>query len=197
MRRAGLVTLVLAAAAQAAPINGPTKTVQERQLSIGSPTGPGLPDPSFILLPPITGGMNPSDKRETKAVEERQFTIGDPSTGVITPPVILPPITGPINPSDKKRQVLGGSEPDPTKAKIESLELQLETLWHTLPVAKQIKAIEAELLKYGITVVESPDGTTTIITPGKRDEIVPDQTLPGGPFIPDVPIPGGPIVPSN
>ncbi|KAI1259630.1 hypothetical protein F5Y18DRAFT_433094 [Xylariaceae sp. FL1019] len=195
MRRAGLVALVLAAVAQAAPINRPTKTIKERQLSIGSPTGPDLPDPTFILLPPVTGGLNPSDKRDTQAVEERQFTIGDPSTGLITPPVVLPPTTGPIDPSEKKRQVLGGSAPDPTKAKIEALELHGPNPPN--PVAKQIKAIEAELLKYGITVVESPDGTTTIITPGKRDDIVPDPTIPGGPFIPSVPIPGGPIVPSN
>ncbi|KAI8624638.1 hypothetical protein F5Y19DRAFT_480382 [Xylariaceae sp. FL1651] len=215
MYRATLVSLALVALVHAAPITEPTKTVKERQITLGNPTtGETIPDPTFIILPPITGGLNPSTKRATKTVEERQFSWGDPSTGwgsgggqpsaPSASSTILPPITGGLNPSTKKRQVLGGSGPDPTQAKIISLELEYETLLQAFgsvaaapkPIQNRMKDIKSELLKYGITIVQSPDGTITTFVPGKRD-VLPDGVIPGGPLVPAKPIPGGPIVPSN
>ncbi|KAI1498876.1 hypothetical protein F5X99DRAFT_309046 [Biscogniauxia marginata] len=229
MLRVGLATLVLAAVVQAVPILEASKTIQERQFSWGDPStwfGAGnaqpSPEPTMIILPPIVGGINPSDKRATNTIHERQFSWGDPSTwfgsGNEQPPVptttILPPITGGINPSDKRQEDtigIGGSAPDPTQAKIKALELEFETLLHQFgahapwPIEKRLKAIKEELLKYGITIVESPDGTTTTFVPGKRDirgiipggPFIPSKSVPGGPIIPDPSIPGGPIRVSN
>ncbi|KAI0842216.1 hypothetical protein F5Y06DRAFT_171031 [Hypoxylon sp. FL0890] len=188
MHRAGLTALALAALASAAPITEPTKTVEERQIFIGDPWFPGSgsqpPPPTFTILPPITGGLEPSTKK-------RQDT------------VILPPITGGLEPSDKKRQDtigIGGGSTDPVKAHITALELEYETLIHTFgdhapkPVAKRIDDIKDELLtKYGITIVQSPDGTTTTFVPGKRDVI--DDYIPGGPMKPILSFPGGPMTP--
>lgn len=192
MHRAGLAALALAALASAAPITEPTKTVEERQFSIGDPgtwfpgTGTQPPPPTFTILPPITGGLEPSTKK-------RQDT------------VILPPITGGLEPSDKKKRQdtigIGDGSTDPVKAHITALELEYETLIHTFgahppkPVAKRIAAIADELLtKYGITIVQSPDGTTTTFVPGKRD-IVDDDYVPGGPLWPLPTFPGGPVTP--
>ncbi|KAI5918519.1 hypothetical protein F4810DRAFT_691758 [Camillea tinctor] len=230
MFRASITALALVAAARAAPVLEATKTVQERQFSWGDPStwfGPGgaqppVPSPTMIILPPIVGGIHPSDKRATSTVQARQFTWGDPGTWFIPgneqPPspttIILPPITGGLNPSDKRQEDtigLGGSTLDPTQAKIKSLELEFETLLHQFgtqgpwPVAQRLKAIKEELLKYGITIVESPDGTTTTFIPGKRDveeiipggPFVPSGSTPGGPMVPDPSVPGGPIEVSN
>jgi hypothetical protein len=214
MHRTVLASLALVALVHAAPITEATKTVAERQLTIGDPTTGGInPKPTFIIFPPITGPIEPSTKRATE-VKERQFTWSDPTTrwgtGNDQPPVpgsggttIGSPISGGLNPSNKKRQVIiGGS--DPEKAKIEALELEYETLLHKFgatgpkPVQNRLKAIKDELLhKYGITIVQSPDGTTTTFTPGKRDFTFPGGAIPGGPLVPENPIPGGPLEPST
>ncbi|CAJ2501464.1 Uu.00g043170.m01.CDS01 [Anthostomella pinea] len=109
MLRAGLAALALVAAATAAPITEPTKTLQARQLTIGDPSSPS---PTFIILPPVVGGLNPSTKRATSTLAARQFTWGDPSTwfgsGDEQPPtpsptfIILPPVVGGLNPSTKR-----------------------------------------------------------------------------------------------
>ncbi|KAI0468662.1 hypothetical protein F4859DRAFT_196947 [Xylaria cf. heliscus] len=211
MQRAVLASLALVALVHAAPITEPTKTTED---SAGdATTGIIIPKPTFILLPPITGPIKPSDKRDTE-VKERQFTWGDPSTwwgvGGEQPPTPTPtdgstigtPITGGMNPSNKRQTIIGGE--DATKAKIVALELEYETLLHTFgtngpkPIQNRLAAIKDELLhKYGITIVQSPDGTTTTFTPGKRDFTFPGGPLPGGPLIPENPIPGGPIEPSD
>ncbi|KAI1183828.1 hypothetical protein F5B17DRAFT_109608 [Nemania serpens] len=161
MHRAILASLALVALVQAAPITEATKTTET---SVGDlTTGTELPKPTFIILPPITGPIKPSDKRETLA-----------------------------------------SDTDPTKAHITALELEYETLLQAFgnngpkPIQDRQKAIKDELFKeYGITIIQSPDGTTTTFTPGKRDLIFPGGPLPGGPLIPDDPLPGGPITPEN
>ncbi|KAI1368583.1 hypothetical protein F5Y08DRAFT_295264 [Xylaria arbuscula] len=200
------------------PITGPIKPSDKRDVEVeegqaeipaGDATiGETYPKPTFILLPPITGPIKPSDKRE----EKRQFSIGDPSTwwgvGGEKPPTptesstIGTPITGGINPSDKRQTIIGGS--DPTKAHIVALELEYETLLHKFGVngpkviKDRLQAIKDELLhKYGITIIQSPDGTVTTFTPGKRDFTLPIGSLPGGPMVPEDPIPGGPIEPST
>ncbi|KAI1397629.1 hypothetical protein F4819DRAFT_73531 [Hypoxylon fuscum] len=191
MHRAGLTALALAALASAAPISEPTKTVQQRDFIWTDPStwfpGSGSPPPpTFTLLPPITGGLEPSDKK-------RQDT------------VILPPITGGLEPSDKKKRQdtigIGDGTTDPVKAHITALELEYEALIHNFganppkPIAKRIHAIEDELLtKYGIKIIQSPDGTTTTFVPGKRD-VVGDDYIPGGPFFPLPGFPGGPMNP--
>ena len=190
------------------PITGPIKPsdkrdaeVEEGQTEIsagdGTVTGP-YPNPTFIILPPITGPIKPSDKRE----EKRQFSIGDPSTwwgvGGGQPPTptesstIGTPITGGINPSNKRQTLISGS--DPTKAHIVALELEYETLLHKFGtngpkvIKDRLQAIKDELLhKYGITIIQSPDGTVTTFTPGKRDFTLPSSSLPGGPLVPEDP----------
>ncbi|KAI0012144.1 hypothetical protein F4779DRAFT_103914 [Xylariaceae sp. FL0662B] len=183
MVRTGLVALAFVALAQSAPVSEPTKTVKPRQFTWGDPgtwfgggnEQPPAPAPITTILPPIVGGLNPSDKRQDN-------TIG----------------------------LIGGA-PDETKAKIIALELELEKLLQTFgahapwPVAQRIDFLEAELLKYGITVVQSPDGTTTTFVPGKRDvegsfpggPLVPENPYPGGRLTPDPTVPGGPIEISN
>ncbi|KAI1168799.1 hypothetical protein F5B18DRAFT_646577 [Nemania serpens] len=177
MHRTILAALALVALVHAAPITEATKTTDT---SVGdATTGGELPKPTFILLPPITGPIKPSDKRE--AVAEGQTLV---------------------------------SGSDPTKAKITALELEYETLLQTFgnsgpkPIQNRIKAIKDELLsEYGITIIQSPDGTTTTFIPGKRDLIfpggslpggsLPGGSLPGGPLIPENPLPGGPLLPEN
>ncbi|KAI4868614.1 hypothetical protein F4820DRAFT_115694 [Hypoxylon rubiginosum] len=197
MLRAGLAALALAALISAAPISEPTKTVEKKDSQtdpiIWFPGGGSPPPPTFTLLPPITGGLEPSTKK-------RQDTV-----------IVLPPITGGFEPSDKKRQGsigIGDGSTDPVKAHITALELEYETLIHTFgahppkPIAKRIAAIQDELLtKYGIKIIQSPDGTTTTFVPGKRG-VVGDDYLPGGPLFPDPGFPGGgmnpdPVVPGG
>ncbi|KAI0889838.1 uncharacterized protein GGS22DRAFT_183183 [Annulohypoxylon maeteangense] len=219
MHRAGLTALALAALASAAPISEPTKTVERRQFEWTNPgtwfPGPGTqpPPPTFTLLPPITGGLEPSTKKR------QDFVIFPPITGGLEPSdkkrqdtVILPPITGSMDPSDKKKRQdtigIGDGTTDPVKAHIIALELQYETLLHAFgphppkSVANRIAAIKDELLtKYGITIVQSPDGTTTTFVPGKRDLPI-DEGLPDGPFFPAPGFPGGsmspdPVVPGG
>ncbi|KAI1127921.1 hypothetical protein F5Y10DRAFT_186194 [Nemania abortiva] len=209
MHGAALVSLALVALVRAAPITEATKTTE---VSAGDATTDIIiPKPTFILLPPITGPIKPSDKRDT--VKERQFVWGDPSTwwgvGSDKPPVPAPsdgstigdPISGGMNPSDK-RQIL--SPTDPVKARIAALEIEYEMLLQTFgtaapkPIQNRMNDIKNELLtKYGITIIQSPDGTTTTFTPGKRDFVFPGGPLPGGPLVPEDPIPGGPMEPSN
>ncbi|KAI1810202.1 hypothetical protein GGS20DRAFT_219035 [Poronia punctata] len=209
MYRTILASLSLVALVSAAPIMEGTKTVEARQLVIGDPTNGGHnPEPTFILLPPITGPIKPSDKRDV-GEEKRQFSWGDPPTTwwPTDPPAsgggdisIGDPIGGGINPSDRQNIVASDD-----KSKIKALELEYETLLHTFGtggpkvVQQRLKAIKNELLhKYGITIVQSPDGTSTTFVPGKRDFIIlPGGTIPGGPMVPDTPVPGGPIKPST
>ncbi|KAF2964193.1 hypothetical protein GQX73_g9362 [Xylaria multiplex] len=208
MFRTALASLALVALVRAAPITEATRTTEN---SVGDTTTGDYPAPTFIIFPPITGPIKPSDKRDTE-VKERQFTIGDPSTwwgvGGDKPPTptgdatIGTPITGGLNPSDKRQTLVGGT--DPTKAKIVALELEYETLLHAFGnsgpkvIQNRLQAIKDELLKkYGITIVQSPDGTTTTFTPGKRQFTFPGGPLPGGPLIPEDPLPGGPLEPSN
>ncbi|KAI1157104.1 hypothetical protein F4825DRAFT_3140 [Nemania diffusa] len=209
MHGAVLASLALVALVRAAPITEPTKTTE---ISAGDAAADIIiPKPTFILLPPITGPIKPSDKRDV--VKERQFTWTDPSTwwgvGGEQPPAPSPsgettigtPISGGLNPSNK-RQII--SSPDPVKARITALEVEYEALLQTFgttgpkPIQNRLKAIKDELLyKYGITIIQSPDGTTTTFTPGKRDFTFPGGPLPGGPLIPEIPLPGGPMEPSN
>ncbi|ETS86618.1 hypothetical protein PFICI_00446 [Pestalotiopsis fici W106-1] len=69
--------------------------------------------------------------------------------------------------------VLGGSDPSALKKYLTALELEYEALVHQFGnnppsyVAKRKKEIETELKKYGIAIIATPDGTSTIITPGK------------------------------
>ncbi|KAI2614431.1 uncharacterized protein GGS25DRAFT_517279 [Hypoxylon fragiforme] len=214
MHRASLAAVALAALASTAPITStePTRTTLARRqfsitdpgtwlpgIGIGAPTPP--PPPTFTLLPPVTGGLEPSDKKAKRQDH-----------------VILPPITGGLEPSDKKarrQDTIGigdGTTTDPVQAHIKALELQYEALVHEFgtadpprPVARRIAEIEGELLeKYGIRIVQSPDGTTTTFVPGKkrrRDE-QPGYSLPGGPLFPLPGFPGGgmnpdPVVPGG
>ncbi|KAI2473511.1 hypothetical protein F4781DRAFT_136114 [Annulohypoxylon bovei var. microspora] len=211
MHRAGIIALALAALVSAAPISEPTKTVERRQFQWTDPgtwfpgSGSQPPPPTFTLLPPITGGLEPSTKK-------RQDVILPPITGGLEPSdkkrqdvIILPPITGGLNPSDKKKRQdtigIGDGSTDPVKAHITALELEYETLIHSWaqppkPIAKRIAAIKDELLtKYGITIVQSPDGTTTTFVPGKRDVPFGSGVIPGGPFIPAPAFPSGPMTP--
>ncbi|KAI1866567.1 hypothetical protein JX265_007868 [Neoarthrinium moseri] len=150
MFRAGTIALALAALAHGAPISDDNKVVEERQWQIGDPwttiiwgnqpPPTALPTSGPGLLPPITGGFNPPPK------EKRQDDIGP---------------------------VLGGSDPSALKAHIIDLELEYERLrqqygTHAPPsVVRRQKEIENELKKYGITIVATPDGTSTTITFGK------------------------------
>ncbi|KAI1209110.1 uncharacterized protein F4807DRAFT_110418 [Annulohypoxylon truncatum] len=213
MHRAGLTALALAALASAAPISEPTKTVERRQFEWTNPgtwfpgSGSQPPPPAFTLLPPITGGLEPSDKKRQDVVILPPITGGlEPSDKKRQDTVILPPITGGLEPSDKKKRQdtigIGDGSTDPVKAHITALELEYETLLHGFgehppkPIAKRIAAIKDELLtKYGITIVQSPDGTTTTFVPGKRDVPFGDGFIPGGPFFPAPGIPGGPMTP--
>ncbi|KAI0382003.1 hypothetical protein F5Y04DRAFT_55448 [Hypomontagnella monticulosa] len=211
MQRVGLTALALAALASAAPITEPTKTVERRQFDIGNPGtwfpgAPGNPPPpTFTLLPPITGGLEPSTKkRQDTGVFLPPITGGiDPSDGDDTG-VFLPPITGGMDPSDKKRDSIGigNGATDPVKAHIIALELEYEALVQKFgahppkAIAKRIAAISDELLtKYGIKIVQTPDGTSTIFVPGKRS--TDDFYLPGGPFWPGGPMKPDPVVPGG
>ncbi|KAI0404373.1 hypothetical protein F4802DRAFT_254157 [Xylaria palmicola] len=208
MHRAVLASLALVALVQAAPITDATKTTEN---TVGDATiGGFIPKPTFIIFPPITGPIKPSDKRDTD-VKARQFSWGDPSTwwgiGNDQPPTppgdteIGTPISGGMNPSNKRQSIIGGG--NATKDKIVALELEYEALLHAFgnnapkPIQNRLNVIKDELKKYGITIIKSPDGTTTTFTPGKRDFIFPGGPIPGGPMIPETPIPGGPMEPSN
>ncbi|KAI0136433.1 hypothetical protein BJ170DRAFT_677309 [Xylariales sp. AK1849] len=148
MLRAGVVALVLAALSRGAPISDDNKGLEERQWLIGDPW-------TTIVV---------GDGPEPTAI---------PTSG----PGILPPITGGFNPPKEKRDdtgpYLGGSDPSALKAHITALELEYEGLVQQYgknppPLALgRETAIEEELKKYGITIVETPDGTSTTITPGK------------------------------
>lgn len=75
---------------------------------------------------------------------------------------------------------LGGGGSSELKARLAALQLEYEALsqrYGSRPpshVAQRLEAIAAELDKYGIAIVKSPDGTTTVITPGKtrRDLVI-------------------------
>ncbi|KAI1330053.1 hypothetical protein F5Y16DRAFT_43792 [Xylariaceae sp. FL0255] len=196
MHRAALPALAIAALTFAAPITVPAKAVEKRQFTIGDPSTGGLvPNDElekrqFLIGVPTTDGLVPNND-----VEKRQSTFGDPGTGGLIPgdgddPVddgsdpttISTPSTGGLDPSRKnRRQSLGGSGPDPTQAEIDEWEVEVEALLQAypdtdtapLPVKEEIAKLEAELLVYGIKVEKSPDGTVTIITPGKRAMPVP------------------------
>jgi len=207
MHRAILTSLALVALVRAAPITEATKTTED---PVADGTVGVIPKPTFIIFPPVTGPIKPSDKRDTE-VQERQFSWGDPTTGWGTggekPPTSNPgdttigdPVSGGMNPSNKRET----SVSDADKDKIVALELEYEALLHNFgtngpkPVQNRLKAIKDELLhKYGITIVQSPDGTTTTFRPGKRDFTFPVGGLPAGPLIPEPSIPGGPIEHSN
>ncbi|KAK6865924.1 hypothetical protein PG990_004633 [Apiospora arundinis] len=147
MIRAGVTVLALAALAQTSPIPDDKPALEERQFQIGNPwTGiwpPGPPAPTPIITFP--GGDGDSGD---------SVQIGY-STSV------------------EKRQTLGGSEPSAIKQKLTELELEYESLVQKFGkhppsnVAKRLKEIEVELKKYGIAIVTTPDGTSTVITFGK------------------------------
>ncbi|ORY66012.1 uncharacterized protein BCR38DRAFT_407993 [Pseudomassariella vexata] len=167
------------------PVSEDGNTLEERQWTIGDPWSGFWPPPPS----PTAGGMNPpKEKRQGNVI-----IIGPPLTGGMKPPkgrrqdnsisVGPPVVVGGLNPPRERRQdgiTIGGGD-STLKAKITALELQYEALIHAFgahppePVEKQLKAIEAELLKYGIKIIRSPDGTTTTFTPGKvkREEASP------------------------
>ncbi|KAK8056849.1 hypothetical protein PG993_002076 [Apiospora rasikravindrae] len=146
MIRAGFTALALAALIQGSPIPEEKTALEKRQFQIGNPwTGiwpPGPPAPTPIITFP--GGDDSSDD----AVEIESS-------------------------ATEKRQTLGGSEPSAIKKKLTALELEYESLvqkYGSHPpsdVARRLKEIAAELKKYGITIVATPDGTSTVITFGK------------------------------
>ncbi|KAK8089656.1 hypothetical protein PG997_004617 [Apiospora hydei] len=149
MIRAGFTALALAALVQASPIPEEKPVLEVRQFQIGNPwTGiwpPGPPSPTPIITFPGGEGDDSSDD----AVE-----IGSSST-------------------EKRQTQIGGSEPSAIKKKLTALELEYESLvqkYGSHPpsdVARRLKEIAAELKKYGITIVATPDGTSTVITFGK------------------------------
>lgn len=126
---------------------------------------------------------------QDKQPKPRQWQIGDPYTstagwGGVTPtaipssgPGVLPPITGGLNPPPPRRQdngpAVGRGDINALKAHLIALELEYERLVQQYgkspppSIAQRIKDIENELKKYGITIVQTPDGTSTIIVPGK------------------------------
>lgn len=89
---------------------------------------------------------------------------------------------GGATPSTRERRDigLGGGRSSELKARLAALQLEYEALsqrYGSRPpshVAQRLEAIAAELDKYGIAIVKSPDGTTTVITPGKtrRDLVI-------------------------
>lgn len=128
----------------------------------------------------------PEDKL---ALEERQFQIGNPWTGIwppgppaSTPVIIFPGGSGDDGGSveigssttEKRPTEIGGSEPSAIKKKLTALELEYESLVHKYgshppsDVAKRLQEIAAELKKYGISIIATPDGTSTVITFGKK-----------------------------
>ncbi|KAK9776924.1 hypothetical protein SCAR479_06325 [Seiridium cardinale] len=148
MLQAGVTALALAALAYGAPTSTKEKKLEQRQWQIG--------DPYTTTL--IVGG-------------------GAPPTAVPTSgPGILPPITGGFTPPPKRQDsspVLGGSDPSAVKAHLVALELEYEQLVQQYgknpppSVSNREKEIEVELKKYGIAIVQTPGGTSTIITFGK------------------------------
>ncbi|KAK7969658.1 hypothetical protein PG996_001901 [Apiospora saccharicola] len=121
----------------------------------------------------------PKDK---SALEERQFQIGNPWTGIwppgppaSTPVIIFPGGDGDYGGSveigssttEKRQTEIGGSEPSAIKKKLTALELEYESLLHKygshppVDVAKRLQEIAAELKKYGISIIATPDGTST------------------------------------
>ncbi|KAI5866427.1 hypothetical protein GGS23DRAFT_593176 [Durotheca rogersii] len=216
MQRVGLTAIALAALVSAAPITEPADAIQARQFSWTDPSTwlqPGGDRPPItIILPPVTGPLKPSTKRQ-----EGIFL--PPITGGLEPStkkekrqdfILFPPVTGELKPSTKKRQEdkigVGIGTPDPVKAHIIALELEYEALLQNFgarpprPVAERLEQIREELLtKYGIKIIQSPDGTTTTFVPGKRDlGDGEDDTLITLPYLPGTPnpdpvVPGGPI----
>ncbi|KAK7952021.1 uncharacterized protein PG986_007749 [Apiospora aurea] len=149
MIRAGIAALALAAFIQASPIPEEKPVMEERQFQIGNPwTGiwpPGPPAPTPIIAFP--GGDD--DDSSDDAIEIGSSAI------------------------EKRQTQIGGSEPSAIKKKLTALELEYESLaqkYGSHPpsdVARRLKEIAAELKKYGITIVATPDGTSTVITFGK------------------------------
>ncbi|KAK8095534.1 hypothetical protein PG999_013556 [Apiospora kogelbergensis] len=147
MIRAGIAALALAALTQASPIPDDKPVLEERQFQIGNPwTGiwpPGPPAPTPIITFP-GGDVDSGASVEVGSSIEAE-----------------------------KRQKLGGSQPSSLKQKLTALELEYESLVqqygkHTPSnVTRRLKEIEAELRKYGIAIIATPDGTSTVITFGK------------------------------
>jgi hypothetical protein len=147
MLRAGIAALALAALACGAPTPTREQEIKQRQWQIG--------DPHTSIF--TWGGSTPT------AVPTSGAGIGPPITGGLTPP----PKRQDVGP------VLGGSDPSALKAHIAALEIEYEQLVQQYgknppwAVAKREQDIAAELKKYGITIVQTPGGTTTTITFGK------------------------------
>lgn len=139
---------------------------------------------AFVAL--ACGAPTSTDERGSKP---RQWQIGDPYTSTLgwggtTPTAIptsgpgtLPPITGGLNPPPPKRQdtdtALDGSDASALKAHIIALELEYEGLLQRYGknppsiILERENDIEDKLKQYGITIVQTPDGTSTTITFGK------------------------------
>lgn len=148
MLRVGLSTLALAALAQASPIPADKPALEERQFQIGNPwTGiwpPGPPASTpVIIFPGDDGEDGGSVEMGSSAREKRQTRIG-------------------------------GSEPSAIKKKLTALELEYESLVHRYgshppaDVARRLQEIAAELKKYGISTIATPDGFSTVITFGRK-----------------------------
>ncbi|KAH6646389.1 hypothetical protein BKA67DRAFT_541356 [Truncatella angustata] len=144
MLRLGVTALAFVALARGAPVSKAERVLKQRQFQIG-------PTPTVIW-----GGTTPT---------------AIPTSG----PGTLPPITGGLNPPPRREDtgpVLGGSD-SALKAHITSLELEYEFYVQQYGknppefVTKREKEIELELKKYGITIIQTPDGTSTTITFGK------------------------------
>ncbi|KAK3306529.1 uncharacterized protein B0T15DRAFT_365547, partial [Chaetomium strumarium] len=200
-------------AVQALPAGN--KPVEERQFSIGDGTGVFIPGQGDLpvcltdgtplneqppcLLPPITGGLEPSDKKRA-ANKKRQFVIGDPSGGFTPgqgelptcavdiplneqPPCLLPPITGGLEPptlppKHRRSFTLPPDAASNPKKVIIQLEQDLIRLQNKRDKTKEdledIEAIKAAL-RYlaGITDISAPPGTGSSFTPGKRSFVLP------------------------
>ncbi|KAK8033191.1 hypothetical protein PG991_002589 [Apiospora marii] len=148
MIRVGFAALALAALARGSPIHGDTSALEERQFQIGNPwTGiwpPGPPaSPPVIIFP---GG----DGDDGGSVEIGSST------------------------REKRQTKIDGSEPSAIKKKLTALELEYESLVHKYnshppqDVARRLQEIAAELKKYGISIITTPDGTSTVITFGRK-----------------------------
>lgn len=128
------LSLIGLGAVQALPTG---KTVEERQIWFGDGSGIFIPGDGELpvclmdgtplheqppcMLPPIVGGLGPSNKR---AVRKRELVIGDPESIFVPgpgpvpvcfpgvplkeqPPCILPPIVGDLEPSTKRDVIIG------------------------------------------------------------------------------------------
>jgi len=150
------------------------------------------------LLPPVVGGLEPSnrkrDAKSSRRSEKRGFWIGDPSSEFIPgneeqlptcltdvplkqqPPCLLPPIVGPIEPSNKaKRQFWIG---DGSSDFIPGNEEQLPTCLVDLPLNQQppcllppiVGPIEPSNKAKRQVIIGDP---SSVFIPGNEEELSP------------------------